>query len=82
MFILKGVFHFLRIISVCIHMYVDRTRLIVSLNKLHLPHLAPLLMNPPFLMSDSSVFEFGKESPQVENRGLRFCDVPRYCLGG
>jgi len=76
MFILKGVFHFLRIISVCLRMYVDRARLIVTLNKLHLPHSAPLPMNPPSTLSDSSVFEFDKDSPQVENRGFHFCGVP------
>ena len=51
-------------------MYVDRARLVVTLNKLHRPHSALLPINPPSLMSDSSVLEFGKDSPQVENRGF------------
>jgi hypothetical protein len=63
-------------------MYVDRARLIVALNKMHHPQSALLPMNPPSLMSDSYVFEFVTDTPQVEDRGFHFCDVPQYCLGG
>jgi len=72
MFILKGVFNFLRIISVCLRTYVDRARLIVELNKLRHPQSALLLMNSPSLGTDISVCEFGTDSPQVENRGFHF----------
>jgi hypothetical protein len=82
MFILMGVFHFLRIISVCLPLYVDRARLIVALHKLHHPHSALLPMNPTSLMTDISVFEFATDSPQVVNRGLHFCVVPQYCIVG
>jgi hypothetical protein len=82
MFILTAVFHFFHIIAACLRMYVVRARLIVALNKLHHPHSALLPINPPSLMSDSSVFEFGTDSPEVENRDFHFCDVPQYCLGG